>query len=189
MFKKIFKTIFLLTTAPGQTWKELSEEDEAHDSFLNKFIYPLIGLTSIAAFVGFFFGRKQFDVQLALKETCTVLVSSFVGFYMAAFLLDEILHLPYFGKEKNSKLTQRFVGYALSFGFVVSIIMDLLPDFSFLRFAPLYIIYLVWEGSKSYLNIPENKQVAFVIVSSIVILLSPAIIERIMFFLMPGIKT
>lgn len=188
MFKDIFLTIFSLITSPGATWQKLSEREEDHHSFLNRFMYPLIGLTALAAFVGFFFGRKHFDLQLAIKETTTVLVTSFVGFFIAAFLLDEVLQ-RFFNKAKAPKLSQRFTGYVFSISLVVYIIMDLLPDFSFLRFAPLYTIYVIWEGAKNYMDIPENKRVAFVVAASLILFISPAVIEKAMYFLMPGIRT
>ena len=117
----------------------------------------------------------------------TILVSLFLGFFSASFLLNEMM-VRFFEQTPDLKLVQRFSGYALSFTMAVTIIIYLLPDFSFLRFAPLYTFYMVWEGSKYYLNITDEKRIRFTIFSTLILLLSPEIIKYVMFLIMPGIK-
>lgn len=187
MFKEIAITVFSIITSPGSTWKKLSGKDEEQDSFLSQFIYPLMGITALAVFVSFLLTRTTFDLQIALKETMTILVSLFLGFFSASFLLNEMM-IRFFDKNSDIKLSQRFTGYTISFTMAVTIVMYLLPDFSFLRFAPLYIFYVAWEGSKYYLNIADEKRVRFTVFTTLILLLSPEIIKQVMFFIMPGIK-
>ena len=86
-------------------------------------------------------------------------------------------------------LSQKFAGYLLSLLMIVTIAMNILPDnFSFIRFAPLYVIYVAWEGLKYFFNVPDSKRMTFIVLVSLIILISPIIIERIMFILMPGIR-
>ena len=187
MFKAIAITIFSLVTSPGSTWKNLAIKDEEHDSFLSRFVYPLMGITALAVFVSFLLTRTTFDLQMALKETMTILVSLFLGFFSASFLLNEMM-IRFFQKNSDIKVAQRFTGYTISFTMAVTIVMYLLPDFSFLRFAPLYTFYVAWEGAKYYLNIANEKQKRFTVLATLILLLSPEIIKQVMFFIMPGIK-
>lgn len=58
----------------------VSEKKEKQEEFLSRFVYPLIGFVTVAAFLGVLFTRKEFDLELALKSSIRTLVSSFGGF-------------------------------------------------------------------------------------------------------------
>ena len=102
----------------------LSRKEEKGDEFLSRFIYPLIGLVTVAAFLGVLFTRKEFDVELALKSSIKTLVASFGGFYLGAYLLNEAWQ-GLFKREKDMKLCQRFVGYSSSLMFALNVIPGL----------------------------------------------------------------
>ena len=138
MFKNIVSSLFALVAAPGKAWQSISSKEESQATFLNGYLYPIMGITALSVFVN---------------------------------LLNEL-----------------FVGYTLSVYMLITIFLNLFMGmFSFLRFAPLYIIYVIWEGSKYYMDINENKRLIFVVLSSLILIFSPDIIERFMFILMPGL--
>lgn len=186
MIKNILSRIFFLIVAPGKTWAEIKEKDESTDHFLNNFLYPVMGVTALSVFGGFF--GSDFTLEKGIKLGTICFVKYFVGFYLCAFLIEE-MSLRIFEMPKNIKKSRIFSGYLLSISMVITFAMNLLPNnFSFLAFAPLYIVYVVWEGIKNYFEVPETKKMLSTIFISIVVLLSPMIIERIMYMLMPGIK-
>ena len=164
MFKNIVSSLFALVAAPGKAWQSISSKEESQATFLNGYLYPIMGITALSVFVNLF--NDQFTLEKALKLMTIDFVKFFVGFYIASFLIDELLQ-KFFDREKNPKQVQLFVGYTLSVYMLITIFLNLFMGmFSFLRFAPLYIIYVIWEGSKYF---------------------SPDIIERFMFILMPGL--
>ena len=186
MIKNILTNLFLLVVFPAKAWQQIAEKKESQDHFLNYYLYPMMGITAISAFGGFF--DSGFTLENALKVVTIDFVQYFVGFFISAFLIDEIRQ-RLLDEDKNPQLSQKFSGYLLSIYMVVTIALNILPDnFSFLRFAPLYIIYVAWEGLKHFLNVPEPRRMTFIVLVSLIILLSPTIIERIMFILMPGIR-
>ena len=154
---------------------------------LSRFIYPLIGIVSVAAFVGVLFTRKEFDVELALKSSIRTLVSVFGGFYVASYVLNEFWQ-GLFNREKDLKLCQCFVGYASSLMFALNIVLTLLPEFFFLRIFVLYTFYIIWEGATPYMQVNETERMKFVGISTTLILLTPWIIEIILSMLMPGLS-
>ena len=89
MFSEIFKIIVAIISQPLKTWEILAKKEEDGEAFLSRFVYPLIGVVSVAAFVGVLFTRKEFDVELALKSSIRTLVSVFGGFYLTSYLLNE----------------------------------------------------------------------------------------------------
>ena len=161
MFKNIVSSLFALVAAPGKAWQSISSKEESQATFLNGYLYPIMGITALSVFVNLL--NDQFTLEKALK-------------------------LMTIDREKNPKQVQLFVGYTLSVYMLITIFLNLFMGmFSFLRFAPLYIIYVIWEGSKYYMDINENKRLIFVVLSSLILIFSPDIIERFMFILMPGL--
>ena len=63
MYKEIIKWVIAIISQPGKAWDMLSRKEEKGDEFLSRFIYPLIGLVTVAAFLGVLFTRKEFDVD------------------------------------------------------------------------------------------------------------------------------
>jgi hypothetical protein len=187
MFSEIFKIIVAIISQPLKTWEILAKKEEEGEIFLSRFVYPLIGVVSVAAFVGVLFTRKEFDVELALKSSIRTLVSAFGGFYLASYLLNEFWQ-AFFNREKNLKLCQCFVGYASSLMFALNIVLTLLPEFFFLRIFVLYTFYIVWEGAKPYMQIEEAERMKFVGITTTLILLTPWMIEIVLSMLMPGLR-
>ena len=188
MYKKNFNTAILLIFKPKEAWAKLKERhEEDSESFLSTYIYPFVGLIALTAFIGVLFTRKEFDVQIALKSSILALLSMFCGFFLAAYLISEILH-TYFHRERNIKLCQRFVGYSSSLMFILNIILSLLPEFFFLRFSVLYTIYIVWEGAIPYMDVNESEQLKFVSISTALIIITPLAIEFTLSLLMPGLR-
>ena len=187
MYKEIFQWVIAIITQPAKAWDLLAKKDEKDDEFLSRFVYPLIGLVTVAAFLGVLFTRKEFDIELALKSSIKTLVSSFGGFYLASYFLNELWQ-GLFKREKDMKLCQRFVGYSSSLMFALNIILMLLPEFFFLRIFILYILYIVWDGAGPYMQIEDNIRLKFVSITTAIILITPLLIEFILVLLMPGLS-
>lgn len=187
MYKDIFKWVIVIISQPAKAWEMLTKKDEKGDEFLAKFVYPIIGLVTIAAFLGVLFTRKEFDVELALKSSIKTFVSFFGGFYLGAYLLNEVWQ-ALFKREKDMKLCQRFVGYSSSLMFALNIVLTLLPEFFFLQIFVLYTFYIVWEGAGPYMQVEEKIRLKFVGIATAIILLVPILIGFILFMLMPGLR-
>lgn len=187
MYKEIIKWVIAIISQPGKAWDVLSKKKENGDEFLSRFVYPLIGLVTAAAFLGILFTRKEFDVELALKVSIKSLVASFGGFFLGAYFLNEAWQ-SWFGRKKDMKLCQRFVGYSSSLMFALSVVLALLPEFFFLKIFILYTFYIVWEGCVPYMQVEEKERMKFTVISTIIILATPSIIGFMLFMLMPGLR-
>lgn len=187
MYKEIFKWVVAIISQPAKAWEILTRKEENDDEFLSRFVYPLIGFVTLAAFLGVLFTRKEFDVELALKSSIRTLVAAFGGFYLTSYLLNELWQ-GLFKREKNMKLCQRFVGYSSSLMFALNIVLMLLPEFFFLRIFVLYTFYIVWEGAGFYMQVEEAVRLKFVGIVTALILLTPWLIEVVLSMLMPGLR-
>ncbi len=189
MYKDLISWVIAIISQPGKAWKELSQKEEKGDEYLTRFVYPLIGLVTIAAFIGILFTQKEFNIELALKSAIKTLVSLFGGFFLASYLLNEWWG-SLFKQEKDIKLCQRFVGYSSSMMYALNILLMILPvsDFFFLRIFVLYTVYIVWEGAVPYMNVNEKDRLKFTMLASALIVLLPEIIGLLLFMLMPGMR-
>ncbi|MDH6313593.1 heme/copper-type cytochrome/quinol oxidase subunit 4 [Parabacteroides sp. PFB2-10] len=187
MFKEIFKWVVSLAWQPRKAWEELANKEEGKEDFLGRFVYPLMGLLTVAAFLGILVTRKEFDVEVALKASIRTLVAFFGGYHLTVYLLNEI-GSGWFKREKDLKRWQYFVGYSSSFLFALTALLMLVPEFFFLKIFVLYTFYIVWEGAPAYMQVEENEKVKFVAVVTGMILLVPNVIEIILKLLMPGLR-
>ena len=188
MIKNIFNTTISLIFKPSDTWRKLKEKQaDDSESFLSDFIYPFVGIVAIAAFVGILFTRKEFDTQIALKASIMSLLSVLGGFFLASYFVNEVWR-KIFHRENSIKLCMCFVGYSSSLMLALNILLSLLPEFFFLRFFVLYIIYVVWEGAIPYMEVKEAEQLRFVSISTAIIILTPIVIEFTLRLLMPGMR-
>jgi hypothetical protein len=194
MYKELFRQVMFLISRPEQAWKELAEKEERGDEFLTKFVYPLIGFVAASAFIGVLFTEREFDIEHAIKSAIKAIFSFFGGFFMAAYLLNEAWK-SFFKQANNLQLCRRFIGYASVAMFVIHIIFALLPllplmNFFFLRVFILFIatIYIVWEGAIPYMKVEDKIRLKFVMTVSLLIVMLPEIINRILFMLLPGLR-
>ena len=77
-----------------------------------------MGLTALSAFGGFL--TPGFTLEQALKWVTINFVQYFVGFFVSAFLIDEIRQ-KLLEEDKNPLLSQKFAGYLLSLLMIVTI--------------------------------------------------------------------
>ena len=196
MYKDIFKWTAAVVTQPAKAWKmmvskEASEakaqgEGNKDDPFLTEYLYPFIGILTVAAFLSIF-THKEFVLEQALKSAIITCVSSFGGYYVAAYVLNE-LGKSFWGFEKNMKRWQHFVGYSSALMFVLDMVWMLLPDVFFLYIFVFYTFYIVWEGAEVYLSVGEKFRMKFTIATTVLIILTPMAIDKLLILLMPGLR-
>jgi hypothetical protein len=187
MFKELILRLTGLIIKPAETWVAAPRRNDEHEAFLSRYVYPVIGLIALAAFLGVLFNRKEFDFIIALKSAIMDLVSSAGGFFLGAYLLNEIWR-GIFKQPKDMKRCQYFVGYASAVMFLLKIVLSLLPEFFFLRVIMFYTAYIIWEGAVPFMQVQENEQMKFTIYASVAIMLSPLAIYFALFLLMPGMR-
>lgn len=187
MIKFIVEILIMLVVQPKKAWEAIVERNESRDEYLTQFFYPLIGLCTLASFVGVFFHNETGNLENALKESTITITSLFAGFFLASFAIRQFSH-KWIKIEGDNKLFQKLTAYAMALTVIISAILEIMPDFFFLRIAELYVYLIIWESIGTMIQIDEKKRVIFTSVATTIILLSPYIIERILYTMMPGIR-
>ena len=177
-YKELFHIAMQLISSPAHAWEEISLEDRR--KVFTAFVYPTIGLCGLSVFIGSLvakgWGGPQ-SFQYAMTQCCAVAVSLFGGYFLAAYLING-LRVRMFAMDNDIPLVQQFAGYALVVSFMLKIIIGILPDFSIIALLlQFYIVYVVWEGSAILMKIAEKDRLRFTILSSMLLIACPAVIE------------
>lgn len=189
MFRQIFSLLVKLIIQPAKAWSELSDKQEKNnDKFYKSYLYPIFGFVALLSFVGVLLTFKNFDLQLALKNCIRLIITAFAGFYLASYILSEVMGRV-FNRPGEMILCQRFTGYPSALIYILIMVLSLFPQLFMLRIFYPYIIYIIWEGAIPYMEIDENDQLKFTLIAGAIMLLTPFLIEMIMFMLMPGLRS
>ena len=158
------KHLFLLIVSPGKTWQKMDKVPYATQIFLNQFLYPLMGITAIVSFLGHFFNDASLPraLQLAIVE----FVKFFAGFYALVYVM---------------KIFSTYMLEVLQPESRIRLFIEL-P--SIVDFLPLLLAYVIWN-SQRYMEIPDQKNILYVVATTILFLVIPLSIQKLLYFLMP----
>lgn len=178
-YKDLFKIALQLISSPARAWEEIRLEEDRRKVF-TAFVYPMIGLCGLSVFIGSLitmgWGGPQ-SFQYAMTQCCAVAVSLFGGYFLAAYLINE-MRVRMLRMNSDVPLAQQFAGYALVVLFLLKIIIGILPDIRIIALLlQFYIVYVVWEGSVRIMQVAEKDRLRFTIISSILLIACPAVIE------------
>lgn len=185
MYKEIYEEIKQIIFYPAKAWKEI-EKNGFEKNVQKNYIYPLIVATTIAVILGQIW-ITSFDIQMIIKVGFITFISYFISFFASIFLLGKFIEKKY-EREIDLKKIKIFVAYSSTLMLVMNMIVGLIPvDMFFLKVFNIYTAYIVLQGAY-ILDIKEEEQNTFVLVTTIIILLCPYIVEKLLTFLMPGMK-
>ena len=178
-YKDLFQIALQLISSPARAWEEIRLQEDRRKVF-TAFVYPMIGLCGLSVFIGSLitmgWGGPQ-SFQYAMTQCCAVAVSLFGGYFLAAYLINE-LRVRMLKMDSDIPLAQQFAGYALVVLFLLKIIIGILPDIRIIALLlQFYIVYVVWEGSVKVMQVAEKDRLRFTIFSSILLIVCPAVIE------------
>jgi len=176
-----------MISQPDELWNKLikSETEESKPEFMQRnYYYPLLGIMALVVFVCAGLRGPEsdtpFDIQHGMTKMVPVLVAYFVGPYLALFLVKEGL-IHFFGLPNPDKARlSNFVFYSMSFLMALEMVLAVFPAILFFRFIALYLIYITWNGSHTYIRVEERRRWIFGFYSAVVIYFSPGVIETVL---------
>ena len=181
------KHLFLLLISPAKTWQKTDKVPYATQIFINKFLYPLMGITAIASFSEYFF--NDISLSRALQLAIIEFVKFFAGFYALVYIVKYFSTYLLEVVQPESRI-KRFVGYTLGLYMLFDICIAIVRSFCevppIVDFLPLLFAYVVWNSQK-YMEIPEQKSILYAVATTILFLAIPLTIQKLLCFLMPGI--
>jgi hypothetical protein len=180
-YKELFAKAMRILGTPTNAWKEISAEED-NVAVQSGFVYPMTALCGLAMLIGLYFGNgvDTFNLQLALMKCSGLFVSLFGGYFLSSYLVGHYGH-RFSGLAKDAEYkSQQLVGYSMCLIFVLSIFSGLFPSFFILRWIlQFYLVYIVWEGAKVLMEIPENRLLSYTLFVSVIILAVPVALAKI----------
>lgn len=154
---------------------------------LQHFYYPLLGFMSLVIF--FFAGMRGdgtgegFDFQIGMMRMVRVLVAYFVGPYLAYLLIRESLEVIFKFPNPDKERLMNFVFYCTGFLMALEMLMAVFPAIRYFQFIAVYLVFITWNGSHTYIRVDERKRWLFGFLSFLIIFFSPGVIYQVLKFL------
>ncbi len=189
-FKDIVTFLISLISQSDQAWNYLATaeaKESKPDYMLRNYYYPLLGIMSLVVFI--FAGLRSpdpevnFDFQYGMMQMVPILVAYFVGPYLALMLIKQVLILLFELPNPDKDRLTNFVFYSTSFLMALEMLMAAFPAIRFFQFIALYLVYITWNGSHTYIRVAEKKRWLFGFVSFLVIFFSPSLIQHLLQYL------
>ncbi|MDR2039067.1 MAG: YIP1 family protein [Bacteroidales bacterium] len=167
----VFYRIRNLLLHPATEWEAIASEDEERTTVFKRFIVPLFCLIVVCCIVGslLFASRMYFSFGYVVQKVAVLLLSLSTGLYISSFLINETMFLLTGTKNPNQVFS--LLAYSSGVVYLVISVVELFPFFNELLVLSLYSIYLYWRGIHHLLKIPVDKQITFIILSFVVMVL------------------
>lgn len=179
-----FKHIILLIVSPKEGWKDIGKYSIPNSLLLAKVFYPCLALVAMSAFVPYLCGSANTSLQGSVINAMLDFVKYFIAFFASSAILSGKFADIFQQKSDVNKLNNLIV-FCLTILALFNILRNVMPGFPFFEIFPLYIVYVVYRGS-AYLEIPNEKNVPFVAISTVLFLAIPAILKLILDFFIPN---
>ena len=178
-YKDLFKRVISLISSPAKAWEEIGKEEDRR-KVLGAFVYPMIGLCGLSVFIGTFIGNTAgvAAFQIAMTRCCAIFVSLFGGYFLAAYVIDQ-LGKKLLGREDQYELNQQFVGYSMVVTFVLDIVSGLFSISILHWILQFYTIFVVFEGARTLMKVNETKLTRYTLIASDIIIVCPALIAAV----------
>jgi hypothetical protein len=159
---------------PRLEWDLIAAEKNSFRSLFTGYVLPLALPGAVAAMIGWTaFGVDSVFVTMkgirwGIYHALDILLGFTLTIVLASLVVD--LLAPYFGSEKNLNQSAKLVCYSYT-PVMLGMLLSIFPNLAFVGYLfGLYGFYLWWLGLGPLKKTPEEKQVPYMIVSVILII-------------------
>jgi hypothetical protein len=159
------KSVF---TDSGALWQKVKSDDPNLKELHQEIIWPFIAMASATQLIGILLSAGFSFILTAIFTTLAHIGAIYVGIRLMAFILNKlsITFETDISREKGLQL----VTFAMLPYFASTILINLHPSsLYFLKLLFLYVFYLMWKGSESLIDLNENRRLAFVLLSTVLL--------------------
>lgn len=185
-YKWLYKRFTGILTNPSKAWKEISAEPDEID-VQSMYVYPLIGICGLVAFVAAFFANlgediSQYDIfRRAIVNACLTVIPLFIVYIASIYVMNNML-VSFFRIKSDMNVCRRMVGYSMTVMFLAYILLSFPVDFKILLWlAQVYTLFVVWEGGGRLFSMDDNKRLVFALFLFLMLVLGGGILYYILY--------
>lgn len=161
-FRFLIQNLTGIIFTPVRAWSIITEENRTSNYLRNNFLFPLITLVSIAAFLGsLIFTNSTLPAGYSVMTGIRFFILFYIVAYLSALVLGEITKPLDLGKVFS--ISFRLIVYSLTPLFLCQIVSQLFESLIFVNILALYGIYIFWTGAEKMLNPPDYKKMPLLI--------------------------
>lgn len=178
-YKALFRRVWNLLLHPRETWQEIADEDNERRDVAMAFVFPLICFCGLATLIGRVVREGFADGAFmdSFMDTCILCFALMGTYYLSAWAINT-LRMRYLQDTDDMPLAFTFTAYAMVVGFALTMLVGLFPELQLFKLIlQFYVVYVVWLGTEVLLQVDEDKQMAFSLIVSAVILLVPFLLQ------------
>jgi len=167
-YKFLYHRIKYIILNPAKAWTVISEENRPLRDPRNSFLFPLVILVTVSAFLGsIIFTNSTLSPVYSIFIALKYLILNLLVVYASAVVFSEITKALDLGK--NFTVSFKMIVYSLAPFFLCQIVSHLFESLIFVDVLALYGLYVFWVGAEKMLNPPEHKKMPMLVATFIVI--------------------
>lgn len=165
-FTELYNLVKEIVLSPAAFWTSKKGVQESQSELLGGLLLPLISISSLAVFLGEFFGSAHFYMGFALLKALREAVLFFSFYFIAVYFVGNLMKT--FGAEKNIGVARQLVAYSLAPFIVVSAATGLFRFLYILDIFGLYGFFIFWAGVRELVVFPDQKRDSYLIMIIVV---------------------
>ena len=174
----MLKKILIVIIKPKLGWQYIDDSGNSTQRVLSSVFFPLLAILAISCFIPMIYDRT-----ITLSTSLMKAIVSFSEYMLTYFLCSYLLSgfYPEFSRSHIAlaKLNSYLI-YNMSFMIILSVLINVLnAEFSVLYFMFLYMPYMAFNGLE-FLGLKSNKRVKFYIISTLMMMVLPFIINLVL---------
>ncbi len=175
----MLRNILVVIINPKVGWQYIDDSANSTQRVLSSVFFPLLAILAVACFVPMIYDSATNTLSSTLMEAIVAFSKFMLTYFLCSYLLSGFY--PQFNRSHIAlaKLNN-YIIYNLSYMIILTILIKILNgEFSPLYFLFFYMPYMAYRGSE-FLCLEKGKKMKFVIISSLLMLAMPFLIELIL---------
>jgi hypothetical protein len=168
-YKFFLKRLPFIILHPSKAWGKIAYETRPVKDIRNSFLFPLILLVAIFAFLGsLLFTNSHLSFLYSVFVGLKLFLLLFLVVYVSAIIHKEITYALDLGRD--FAVSFKIIAYSLSPLFICLMISYLFESLIFVNILSLYSLFIFWTGFERILNPPEYKKMPMLIASAVTVI-------------------
>lgn len=165
LFIEHIKAVF---TDPSALWQKVKSDEPSLKEMNQEIILPFIVMASATQMLGILFAAGFSFILTAIFTTLAHIAAIYIGIRFSGLIIHKLSVT--FETEISREKGLQLVVFSMLPYLASTILINLHPSsLYFLKLLFLYVFFLMWKGTEALLDVNENRKLAFVLLSTVLL--------------------